>query len=335
MDYVEELIRTYVHLPTQPASTGWYPIICMVCNDHGRKGPRAAFRFDNDGVAYHCFNCGHKSSYYPHYKIIPKNMIEVFDAFNIPVEEINKLRLTSLQERDESGQTITSQNKKLLLRPEILPLPAHFLKLSKADGNWAEIAKYYLESRKIDPDSYPFYISNGNTKATKKWTKRVIIPIYKDEQLIYYQGRDLSGTALKKYESPTAPKERVIYGFDRLFTDEDRPLYVVEGFFDAFHINGVALLGNELTEPQVAWLNRSRRDKVYIPDRGASSAEIARKALDLGWKIGFPVEPDSSKNIKDVSDAIVKYGQIYVHNNLRENTFEGIQAEASLKLYCK
>lgn len=350
MDYIEELVRNYIHLPSQPASTGWYPILCKVCNDHGKKGPRAAFRFEDDGAAYHCFNCGQKGSYYPHFKTVPKDMEDVFAAFGIPEEEINKLRLATLQERDQSGQTIgPALDKRIIINPDELPTPDHFFPLQGAEGNWAEIARYYLEDRKIDPDSYPFFLSTGIPKqysgppsqkqnfikAAQKWAKRLIIPIYKDNKLIYYQGRDLTGNALKKYESPSAPKDRVIYGFDQLFKHEDRPLYVVEGFFDAFHIGGVALLGNELTEPHIAWLNRSRRDKVYIPDRGVSGAEIARRALELGWKISFPVEPDSSDNIKDVSDAIVKYGQIYVHNKLREYTIEGIQAETTLRLYCK
>lgn len=352
MDYVEELIRTYVQLPNLPSGTGWFPVLCKVCSDHGRKGPRGGFKFDDDGIGYHCFNCGHKGTYYPHYKTIPKDMLKVFSSFGIPDEEINKLRLATLQERDESGQVTTSQqSRSFMLNPVELPLPDHFYQLDQAkdDDKWAEIARYYIEDRKIDPRDYPFYLSTGIPKqftgpesqkkafirAAQKWKRRIIIPIYKDNKLVYYQGRDLTEKATKKYESPSTRKDRVIYGFDRLFIDEDRPLYVVEGFFDAFHIKGVALLGNELTEPQIAWLNRSRRDKVYIPDRGVAGAENAIKALELDWKISFPVEPNSSNDIKDVNEAIVKYGQLYVHNTLREHTLEGLQAVASLKLYCK
>lgn len=332
MDRIEELIRTYIHLPARPSTKGWYSVLCKVCNDHGRKGPRAAFRFEDEGVAYHCFNCDLKTTYYPHYKTVPKDMETVFDTFGIPDEEINKLRLTSLQERDESGQTIKTSDKRLILTPKELTLPKHFYPLKGAKDNWAEIARYYLEDRKVDPDSYPFYLSTGKPKKiAQKWKKRLIIPIFKDEKVIFYQGRDLSEKAVKKYESPSDPKDRVIYGFDQLFKDEDRPLYVAEGFFDAFHINGVAILGNELTEPQIAWLNRSRRDKVYIPDRSPTGANTAETALESGWRIALP----DIGNCRDINEAIIKYGQLYVHNTLRENTLEGFQAEASLKLYCK
>ena len=348
MDYVEELVRTYVQLPNLPSGTGWFPVLCKVCNDHGRKGPRGGFKFEDEGVGYHCFNCGHKGTYYPHYKTIPKDMLDVFVSFGIPDEEINKLRLTTLQERDESGQATSSQKSRpLILNPSELPLPNHFYRLDEAkeEDRWAEIARYYLEDRKIDSRDYPFFLSTGILKqftgpesqkmafvrAAQKWKKRVIIPIYKDNKLVYYQGRDLTERATKKYESPSARKDRVIYGFDHLFIDEDRPLYVVEGFFDAFHIKGVALLGNELTEPQIAWLNRSRRDKVYIPDKFGDGAKNATKALEQGWRIALP----DIGNCKDINEAIIKYGQLYVHNTLREYTYEGKQAEVPLNLYCK
>lgn len=351
MDHTEQLIRTHVHLPNQPSGTGWYPILCKVCNDHGKKGPRAGFKFENDGLAYHCFNCGLKTTYYPHYDTIPGDTTKVFESFGIPTEEVNKLRLETLKQKDKHGVLSVRKKEGLVINPKELSIPDHFYLLSDATKNdkWAEIARAYLEDRKVDHTSYPFFLSTGIptnyigpesqksafVRAAQKWTKRVIIPIYKDEKLIYYQGRDLTEHALKKYESPSAPKERIIYGFDQLFINEDRPLYVTEGFFDAFLIQGVALLGNELTEPQIVWLNKSRRDKVYVPDKGLSGAKNAQRALEQGWKISFPVEPGSSTNCKDISDAIIKYGQLYVHNILKEETKEGFQAKAALTLYCK
>ena len=349
MDHTEQLIRTHVHLPGSASGTGWYPILCKVCNDHGRKGPRAAFRFEDDGLAYHCFNCGHKATYHSHYKSVPNDADKVFNAFGIPSEEVNKLRLHSLQQKDEHGQLVQNHKKEgLVINPKELPVPDHFYSLADAenDDKWAEVARAYLEDRRIDHTQYPFYLSTGIPKKylgpesqkavfikqAQKWTKRIIVPIYKDGKLVFYQGRDMTGRAVKKYESPSVSKDRVIYGFDQLFADEDRPLYVAEGFFDAFHINGVALLGNELTEPQINWLNKSKREKVYIPDRFGDGLKNALKALDEEWSVSTPEIGDC----KDINDAIVKYGQLYVHDTLKEQTKRGgFEAETALKLYCK
>ena len=103
MDHTEQLIRTYAHLPSSASGTGWYPILCKVCNDHGKKGPRAGFRFEENGFGYHCFNCGHKATYYPHYNTIPDDANKLFNAYGVPAEEVNKLRLQALQQKDEHG----------------------------------------------------------------------------------------------------------------------------------------------------------------------------------------------------------------------------------------
>jgi hypothetical protein len=348
MDHTEQLIRTYVHLPNQSSGTGWYPVLCKVCNDHGRKGPRGGFKFEDSGFAYHCFNCGHKATYYPHYKSVPKDANKVLNAFGVPQDEVNKLRLEALKQKDKHGQLVSSKKKEeLVIQPKELPLPDHFYPLieAKTDDKWAEIARLYLEDRKIDYTQYPFYLSTGIPKRylgpesqkavfikyAQKWKKRIIIPIYKDGNLVFYQGRDMTGRALKKYESPSTPKDRVLYGFDQLFTNEDRPLYIMEGFFDAFPINGIALLGNELTKPQISWINMSLRDKVYIPDKGKSGFDNGIRALEEGWRVSTP----DIGNCKDINDAIVKYGRLYVHDTLKNHTKEGFEAETALRLYCK
>ena len=349
MDHTEQLIRTYVHLPNTASGTGWYPLLCKICNDHGRKGPRAGFRFEDNGFAYHCFNCGHKATYFSHYKSVPDDAEKVFRAYGVPVEEVNKLRLQALQQKDEHGQLVKYEKKEgLVINPKELPLPDHFYLLKDASekDRWAEVAREYLDSRKIDYKAYPFYLSTGIPKKylgpesqktafirqAQKWTKRIIIPIYKDGKLVFYQGRDMTGRAAKKYESPSVSRDRVIYGFDQLFTNEDRPLYVVEGFFDAFLIDGVALLGNELSEPQINWLNKSKREKVYIPDRYGDGLKNALKAIDEGWSVSTPNIGDC----KDVNAAIVKYGQLYVHDTLNDQTKQGrFEAETAARLYCK
>lgn len=345
MGLLEEIIRTYIYLPPQPTGTGWYPVLCKYCNDHGRKGPRGAFRFEDDSVAYHCFNCSVKTGHKLSYSNISDEFVQVLTAFGIPEDRINKLRLIALEQKGSSKKQERTE-KKLNLFPETLQLPDHFYRLDEAEptDKWAEVAKFYLEDRKIDYTQYPFYLSTGIPsnfdgpesqkmafiKSAQKWKKRIIIPIFKDGHLIFYQGRDLTGRAVKKYESPSVSRDCVLYGFDQLFVNEDRPLYVVEGFFDAFHINGVAILGNELTDAQITWLNKSRRKKVYVPDKFGNGQKIAERALKLGWHIALP----DIGNLKDINDAIVKYGQLYVHNTLKEKTMEGLLAKTSLTMYC-
>ena len=72
------------------------------------------------------------------------------------------------------------------------------------------------------------------------------------------------------------------------------------------------------------------RDKVIIPDKEGDGDRIALQAIELGWSVTFP----EFGKCKDVNDAIVKYGKIYVINQIMTNISSGNDAILRLKLYC-
>lgn len=343
MSSVEDLVREHIRLPTHANSRGWYPILCKVCNDHGRKGPRAAFLFEDDGVAYHCFNCQAKGTYSPSkHKTLTKSIESILLDFGVPQEDINRLKfeiLGSKYDKKEVAKRVSNHE------PPEIPLPSHF-KLLDYDSVWCDVAREYLEERCIDPESYPFMISTGvcedldkhpkqvqvaMAKEAEKWPGRVIIPIFKDEKLVFYTGRDMTGKKRKKYESPSVPKHNIIFGFDELFKDTETPLYVVEGIFDAMVIDGVSVMGAELSESQIYWLNRSHRPKVYIPDQFGGGGANAERAVDQNWSVAFPDVDDA----KDINEAVEKYGKLYVMSTINEKTKTGFAARTNIGFYCK
>jgi len=341
---LEDLIRKYVSLPATPSSRGFYPILCKVCNDHGKKGDRAGFRFDHGGVVgYHCFNCSHAAKFDPEQiktkrsKRISPKMRQVLEAFSIPDDELKEMIFNLLK---DTGHTGVKGEPDILpaksIEPKEIPQPKHFYRLDEAgpEDKWAEIAIDYLEhDRGIDPKAYPYFLCRKTGVETiDKWVGRIIIPIYKNGKLIYYQGRALNNDK-KKYESPAQPKDCVLYGFERLFEHSDTPLYVVEGFFDAYLIDGIAILGKELTEEQAQWLDRSKRRKVFIPDRqGGGSKAPALAFIDRGWSISTP----DIGSCKDINDAVKKYGRLYVMKSIADNiTADRFTAQTRLGVYCE
>lgn len=337
---LEDIIRKYISLPLYPNATGWYPVLCKVCGDHGRKGLRAAFNFNDGSVSYHCFNCGHKAGYNPQKSQSPdERMIKVLNSFEIPEEEWKPLFLNELEIRSKRGTTQTVPKQiNIKIEPEEIPLPEHFYKLGPEDSTdkWTIIARDYLENeRGINPDSYPFYLSTGKgDKFNQKWLGRVIIPFYKDNKLIFYQGRSLLKNITRKYESPNVEKSKVLFGYENILKNTDEPLYIVEGWFDAFLIGGVAILGNRITKEQLVWINKSKRLKVVIPDIYGDGARLANQALKLGWAVSIP-DFLSHGYCKDVNEGIVKYGKLFVMKSIIENTQTGFLAETSINLYCR
>lgn len=339
---LEDTIRQYITL--DPATTNdWHAVLCKVCNDAGRKGKRAGFRFDLGGVVgYHCFNCNHKAKYDPATsKHLSKAMKEVLTSFNIPADVVEQINFQALKMRElfinPSGAPTSAPI--LNIEPTVVPLPSHFYPLNSAGPNdaWAQLACTYLElDRGVDPNSYPFFMAEKTgDPVLDRWFKRVIIPIYKNDELIFYIGRDLTGKNIKKYLSPSYSKEKVVYGYSELFRQTDEPLYIVEGWFDALAVDGVAILGNEISQAQATWLNRSNRKKVYIPDRSGNGQMAAEQALELGWSVATPGINTWSKDIKDMNDAVQKYGKMFVMKSLAETTADGFTAQVNLGMYCQ
>lgn len=329
---LESVIRQYVYLPPRPNGRGFFPVLCKVCGDHGKKGKRAGFKFDNSAVGYNCFNCGHAAMFDPmQQRSMPDNMHEVLTAFGIPEVDWSPVLFGALV----AGGTKPKEAQQLSnIEPSEIVFPPYFYRLTDDPADeWAQWAIEYLtDTRKIDWQSYPFYLVKKTDEPDNvRWYGRLIIPVYKDDKLIFWQGRDLTGLLQKPYLSPNIPRDKILGGFDRVHEYTDAPLYVTEGWFDSHLVKGVSVFGNKMTPEQIKWLSRSRRQKVIIPDRLGDGHLLAEQAIELGWSVSLPDIGDS----KDVNDAVKTYGEFYTLKTIRDNTCDGFAAQARLSLYCK
>jgi len=331
MDNLEEIIRTYIPLGSETAS-GWHPVRCLVCNDHANK-KRGGFRFEANKIAYHCFNCPAKAIYEPSSGPLSKTMKNILIAFGVPEDEMSRVLLHDMGQPKTKNNN-TKKNDSIYF-PKEIELPSFFKRLIvNPNDSFAIKAEQHLnEKRNMSLSDYMFYTANyDGSLESKLWWGRLIIPFYHQEKLIFYQGRDLSNMPDRvKYKSASVSKNNIMYGFDEINHRVENPLYIVEGFFDAFHINGVAVLGNELSEEQIKILNRSPRPKVIIPDRKGDGHLLALAGLKQKWQVSMPEIGDC----KDVCEAIVKYGKIYVMHSILENTLSGVQAKVTVKMFCE
>lgn len=328
---LEQVIRNHVHLPRTTNAGGWYQVLCKVCNDHGKKGKRAGFRFDGETVGYNCFNCNHSAVFDPSTnKTMPGKMVTVLEAFSIPKEEwqpiIFELMASTPARQHKTAPTIDHE-------PSVITLPIFFTPIDENGDDFDLYAIEYLrDERGIDWKEYPFYISRKDINPdSRKWYGRLIIPFYKDGKLVFYQGRDLTGKRQKKYLSAHETRDKILYGYESIYKDTDDPLYVVEGWFDAWHLDGVAVLSNRMTTHQIYWLNQSRRPKVVVPDKYGRGFVLAKQAIDLGWSISTPFL--DWHGCKDPNDAIMKYGKAFTLKTLIQHTSKGDVAMQRLQFY--
>lgn len=321
---MEQLIRKYVTLSDHANSKGWFTTKCEVCHDYKIRG---GFLLSDSEVAYNCFNCGCKTIYYKN-SHISEQMMEVLLAFNIPKEEIQKIQLASLG-KTPTKKTVTIKNDNPIVE---VPLPQSFYRI-KTDGTdtWSNVALEYLEQRGIINDDN-FFLSSGKTSAfEKKWYGRLIIPFYREGKLIFYQGRSFLKTKQRYENSVVSGDSVILYGYNRLHTDIDEPLFITEGFFDCYHLKGVAINGGDLSPAKIKVINQSRRRKIYIPDRFGKGKPAAFSAINAGWEVSIP----DTGECKDINESIMRFGYMFVYRSLLQNAKTGFEAKVAVNLLCK
>lgn len=322
---LEEVIRQYIILSDTPAPSGWFTCKCAVCNDHKVRG---GFHFENESVAYNCFNCGATGVYILGSETFSKKLANILEAFNVPEDAYKRTFFDGLQRKQDG--TVQVQ-KRIDTGPQAICLPNFFYRLSEAADNnqWGNVAKQYLEDRLIDWTLYPFYLSRpGKDLLQKIWHKRLIIPFYRRDSLIFYQGRDLSGKSTRKYMSCASEMGKVVYGFDEIERHSTDPLFVVEGFFDAFLVNGAAVLHNTMSPQQINYLNMCTRTKVVIPDNRGEGWKLAQQGIEQGWSVSIP----DIGNCKDVSEGMHKYGRLFVLNSIHQSILSNAQASVRVAI---
>lgn len=325
---LSELIEDKISLGKESA-TGFRTVRCAVCNDHSE---RAGFKFDGEFVGYSCFNCQAKFKYEEGSGKLNRWARQALEAFGITKQELDEVAGSAFFNKIEAPKAMDLASLKeqvKLYTPEV-PLPPKSYPLGAAhhDEFQAPIIEYLL-SRCVDPLKL-----NAHFSLDKKYLNRVILPCMRDGKVIYWQARALTNEK-PRYLSPGIDKAAVMWGYDNLWIDQDLPLFVTEGIFDAASVNGVALIGSVLNPSKLEVLKRCRRRKVVVVDRDRNGGLLADVALSTGWEITFP--PTGSG---DINSSIQENGKLFTIWTLMKNmtvptglkTAAGVSLQSKLKL---
>jgi DNA primase len=105
----------------------------------------------------------------------------------------------------------------------------------------------------------------------------------------------------------------------RFLSGQRKYVFLVEGPFDALVIDGVAALGASLNERQIAWIAASDMQPIVVPDRDFAGNRLIDIAITQNWPVAFPHYGRHQwweADIKDVDDAVRRYGKLYVMQSL-------------------
>jgi hypothetical protein len=271
-------------------------------------------------ISYHCFNCGFKTSYKPG-RALTYKFKKWLGWLGADDNTVQRLIVEALRAKDlvPAQDTQVAEKKQITFKPRSLPDPAMSFKemLQDQDASVPQQlvdAVEYVANRGIDPLKYPFYVTNDTAYNLHR---RLIIPFYWQGELIGYTARGLDDSIKPKYHSSYEPD--YVFNIDNQSANR-KFVIVVEGPFDAMAVDGVAILGSEVSDTQADIIDSLGREVIVVPDFDVhintntnkkvwSGRSMIEAALDYGWTVSFPVWLEK---YKDVSEATQELGYLFV-----------------------
>lgn len=144
----------------------------------------------------------------------------------------------------------------------------------------------YLKKRNFDPDKIKATWDIRGTGPIGPYKNRIIAPIYQNNKLVSYVGRDITEKQSERYKACNQENERIphkncLYGLDLAIS---KTVIVVEGISDVWRmgIGSICTFGTKVTKVQIL-LIKQRFDKVFfLFDPEEEAQKLAEKAvLDL------------------------------------------------------
>jgi 5S rRNA maturation endonuclease (ribonuclease M5) len=303
------------HLPFRRRQTpsGWISFNAVCCNDQRNRGGVIQ---DGEAVSYHCFNCGFKASWQPGRSISVK-IRKILQLLNVDDATISKLQLEAIRHLSEGVPTRGVTTPTFI--PRSLPRGAEPILsyLNDLPEKLLPILEY-IYSRSLTVDDYNFYWT-----PEEGFDDRLIIPFYYKGITVGYTARSISQSK-SKYLSEQQPG--YVFNLDR--QNHNRQFVIVcEGPFDAISIDGVAVLGSEISQQQTLLIKQLQREVIVVPDRDQAGTKLIEQAILNSWSVSLP-----NWEVKDINDAVIKYGKLNTLMKIRQNSHT---SEIKIKLLLK
>ena len=330
---IQDAVKLLLPAKRKTSSSGWISFNAPCCVHNGEtpdiRGRGGLVTNPNGSVSYHCFNCNFKANYTPgrHLNYKFRKLLSWLGASE---NEVKRLVIDAIRVKDlVAPEDIAEEEKEeVVIVPRALPESAKsFTELETfySIGDAASVPTELLEvmtyaSTRANLDRYEFYWSPD---TEHNFHKRVIVPFYWKGQLIGGTGRAIESHIKPKYYNEY--DGNYVFNTDRQ-TPEKKFVIVCEGPFDAMAIDGVAILSAECNETQADIIDSLGKEVIVVPDfdvtqrksfgpKKWSGATLINQAIEYGWSVSFPIWAETCK---DVSEAVEKYGKLFVLKSIIE-----------------
>lgn len=332
MSLIVDTLLAYLPPKRKQTPSGWISFNAPCCTHNGTNADRrqrGGFIVNGgEAVSYHCFNCGFKASWQPG-RTLSAKMKNLMRWFGIPDDMITKMTFDALRMKEDADSGIKQQlvptftERALPMDAKSLDEWTTWINLKGWENTDQELINafcYLRNVRGLEPYDYPYYWSK---KVGFK--NRVIVPFYKDGVVVGWTAR-ATNDAKPKFISEQQPG--YVFNLDRQHWDR-KYVIVVEGPFDAIAIDGVALLGSEVSAGQHLLINQLQREVIVVPDRDEAGKKTIDQAVEFGWSVSMPDWPAGIKDVNDAVKTLGKLATLWLIINSR------VQTELKIRLHAK
>jgi len=301
-------VISYLPAKRKATSSGWISFngpCCVHNNESQDRRSRGGLRQQEDDWSYHCFNCGFTASFTIGRPVSYKarKFLEWIGVDSVDIERLNLESLKRKSLLDLTAERNTIKHVDVNFEERELPQGVELL-----DSDLVPHQYYvdYLEARGIQLE-YPFLVDKKPGVRN-----RIVVPYTYKNQIVGHTSRFLDNR-MPKFINDQQPG--YVFGYD-VQKPHWTSAIVVEGIFDALSIGGLAVMHDTISPQQVALLKQLKRKIIVVPDQDRAGLGIIDVAIENRFAVSMPEWPD---DVKDVNDAVVKYGIVdtlmQIHNN--------------------
>ena len=283
---------------------GNYYFKCVSCFHHNNK-----LTINIEKSVFNCWHCGIKG----------KSFLYLLKLAG--VSNLNQYKKIFNEEAKINIEDIDNIFGKEVVKEKKLALPKNYENLFRSiEKTFYKPAVEYLLKRGLKKEDILKYDIHYSVSD-----QRVLFPSYdREHNLNYYVARSIQPFENYKYKNAMASKREVI--FNEHLIEWDKPLYVVEGIFDAIlsRKNAVPILGSNVGKGSLLFKRLLQNNTEVIIALDADAKKKMFKMINELVKYNIPVTyVDWKSEERDIAEmGSDKFEEIVTSGSVKSFTFE-------------
>ena len=310
-------ILSYLPAKRKQSSSGWISFNAVCCTHNGEsqdKRGRGGVLFETkDNWRYHCFNCNFNASFTLG-KGVNHKARKLLTWLGVSKTDIDWLNLESLRHKN-LNDIAEDRNKQIVsnIKFKDVDLPQTARLIENSDIEYID----YLKKRGITKDDYAFMVTPQDSGRN---ANRIVVPYTNKNKIVGFTSRYLDNKTPKYINEQ---QQGYVFGLD-LQKENWKYVIVTEGIFDAISISGCAVMHNKINDQQAQQLKQQYKEVIVVPDQDKAGLKLIDDAIKYGFNVSIPEWQD---DVKDVNDAVVKYGKVKTLLDILQN-----RSQSSIKI---